>query len=64
MTLVCTDNNTGNLFHAIAGDEERGANQDEDSKGNDVGAYTQPASGVVGTSSACYPSHHTQFKFS
>jgi hypothetical protein len=63
MTLVCTDDNTGNFFHAVAGDEERGTNQDEDFYGNDVGDYTQPASGVVGTSSACYPSHPSPFKF-
>ena len=63
MTLVCTDDNARPSFHAFVGDEERGTNQDEDSHGNDVGAYTQPASGVVGTSSACYPSHRTPFKF-
>jgi hypothetical protein len=63
MTLVCTDDKTGHFFHAIVGDEERGTNQDEDSHGNDVGAYTQPASGVVGTSSACYPSHRPHLKF-
>jgi hypothetical protein len=64
MALACTDENTEHFFHAIEGDEERGTNQDEDSHGNDVGAYTQPASGVAGTSSACYPSHRDPFKFS
>lgn len=63
MTLVCTDENTERFFHVIEGDEKRGTNRDEDSHGNDVGVYTQPASGVVGTSSACYPSHRAPFKF-
>src|SRR2546423_10845742 len=63
MALAFTDENTEHFFHAIDGDEERGTNQDEDSHGNDVGVYTQPASGVAGTSSACYPSHRDQFKF-
>ena len=63
MTLTSTDDQNRNAFHAIAGDEARGIPVDG-SYGNDVGDYTQPASGVVGTSSACYPSHRAAFKFS
>ena len=55
MILICTDNRSKS-FHVIDGDEGRGKNH-EGYYGNDVGEHTQPASGVVGTSSACYPSH-------
>jgi hypothetical protein len=63
MTLVCTDDTRRHFFHAIEGNEKRGI-RDEGSYGNDVGEHTQPASGVAGTSSACYPSHLPAFKFS
>jgi hypothetical protein len=63
MTLVSIHENNSDFFHAIAGDEARGA-PGKVSYGNDVGDHTQPASGVVGTSSACYPSHRAAFKFS
>ena len=61
MLLACTDNRSKS-FHVIDGDEGRGENR-EGYYGNDVGEHTQPASGVVGTSSACYPSHRAGFKF-
>ena len=63
MLLACTDNNCSKFFRAIDGDEGRGRNHDEGYHGNDVGEHTQPASGVVGTSSACYPSHPDEIKF-
>jgi hypothetical protein len=63
MALACTDDNCSKSFHANAGDERRGENHDEGYHGNDVGEHTQPASGVVGTSSACYPSHRAEIKF-
>jgi hypothetical protein len=62
MVLVCTDNCRNKFLRAIVGDEERGVIH-EGYHGNDVGEHTQPASGVVGTSSACYPSHRAQSKF-
>ena len=62
MLLVCTDTSRSKFFRAIVGDEVRGENH-EGYHGNDVGEHTQPASGVVGTSSACYPSHRAQSKF-
>ena len=61
MVLLCTDNRKKS-FHVSEGDEARGENR-EGYYGNDVGDHTQPASGVVGTSSACYPSHRAEFKF-
>ena len=63
MTLVCTDVTKGQSCHAIEGDDLRGVHV-EGSYGNDVGEHTQPASGVAGTSSACYPSHRAASKFS
>ena len=63
MVLVCIDNNRRKFFRAIEGDEVRAKNHDEGYHGNDVGEHTQPASGVVGTSSACYPSHLDEIKF-
>ena len=63
MTLVSTDEKNSDSFHAIAGDEARGV-PGKGSYGNDVGDHMQPASGVAGTSSACYPSHRAAFKFS
>ena len=63
MTLVSSDDTPRHFIHAIEGDEERGV-RDEGSYGNDVGDHTLPASGVAGTSSACYPSHLASHKFS
>jgi hypothetical protein len=62
MTLVSTNDTRRYFFHGIEGDEERGT-RDEGSYGNDVGEHSKPASGVTGTSSACYPSHPHAFKF-
>ena len=61
--LVCTDDYRIESFHVTEGDEARGRSRDEEIYGNDVGEHTQPASGVAGTSSACYPSHSAAFKF-
>ena len=64
MTLVSTDIETRHFLRPTAFDAVRGEIRDEGYYGNDVGEHTQPASGVVGTSSACYPSHPASFKFS
>ncbi|HJP58546.1 MAG TPA: hypothetical protein VJ865_01050 [Gemmatimonadaceae bacterium] len=63
MILACTDNDRSNFFRAIEGDGARVDRSTMSYNGNDVGEHTQPASGVVGTSSACYPSHRAEIKF-
>jgi len=63
MTVACTDIETRHFLLAIEMQAVRGEIRDEGYYGNDVGEHTQPASGVVGTSSACYPSHPAPIKF-
>jgi hypothetical protein len=63
MTLVCTDIETRHSLRSIAIQAMSGEIRDEGYYGNDVGEHTQPASGVAGTSSACYPSHPAPIKF-
>ena len=61
--LTRIENDLGHWLHALEHDHRRGPHHHEGYWSNDDGEQDQPASGVAGTSSACYPSHPPVSKF-